>query len=87
MYLDFIATLAERLTQTTIALVFAWELANPLCSDRLCDADSVTNVALALHRVYSRFIRGHIRRVHVCLAVTCHLHFGRVTGIFYVLLG
>ena len=30
----------------------------------------------------------HIRRVHVCLSVTCHLYyFGRITRIFYMLLG
>ena len=28
------------------------------------------------------FIRSHIRRVRVCLAVTCHLHFGQTTGSF-----
>ena len=28
----------------------------------------------------------HIRKVYACLAVTCHLHFGRMTGFFYVLL-
>ena len=30
------------------------------------------------------FMQSHIHRVHECLAVTCHLHFGRMTGIFYV---
>ena len=25
--------------------------------------------------VYSHFIHSHIRRIHVCFAVTCHLHF------------
>ena len=25
--------------------------------------------------VYSHFIQTHVGRVHVCLAVTCHLHF------------
>ena len=25
--------------------------------------------------VYSHFIHSHIRRMHVCFAVTCHLHF------------
>ena len=30
-------------------------------------------------------IQSHSRRVDVCLAVTCLLHFGRMTGIFYVL--
>ena len=32
------------------------------------------------------FMQSHIRKVYACLAVTCHLHFGRMIGIFYVLL-
>ena len=28
-------------------------------------------------RLQSHFIRSHIRRVHMCLSVTCHLHFGQ----------
>ena len=31
-------------------------------------------------------MQSHIRKVYACLAVTCHLHLGRMTGIFYVLL-
>ena len=31
------------------------------------------------NRVYS-FIQSHIHRVHGCLTVTCHLHFGGMTG-------
>ena len=27
-----------------------------------------------MHNLHYHFIRSHIRRVHVCLAVTCHLH-------------
>ena len=30
-------------------------------------------------------IKATIRKVYARLAVTCHLHFGRMTGIFYVL--
>ena len=32
------------------------------------------------------FMQSQIRKVYVCFAVTCHLHFCRMTGIFYVLL-
>ena len=32
------------------------------------------------------FMQSHIRKVYACLAVTCHLAFGRMTGVFYVLL-
>ena len=31
------------------------------------------------------FEQSHVHRVHVCLAVTCHSTFGRMTGIFHVL--
>ena len=31
-------------------------------------------------------MQSHIRKVHACLAVTCHLHFWQNGGIFYVLL-
>ena len=32
------------------------------------------------------FMQSHICKVYACLAVTCHLRFGRMTGVFYVLL-
>ena len=32
------------------------------------------------------FVQSRIRTVHAWLSVTCHLHLGRMTGIFYVLL-
>ena len=35
---------------------------------------------------YSHFIQHHIDRVYVCLAITCHLHFRQIDGIFYMLL-
>ena len=39
-----------------------------------------------MHQVTGHFIQGHIGRVYVCLAVTCHLHFWQNDrDIFYVL--
>ena len=38
------------------------------------------------NRAPCHFMQSHIRKVYACLAVTCHCTFGRMTGIFYVLL-
>ena len=50
--------------------------------------ESLETAAVSAHRVYTvqpctisrHFMQSHIRRVHACLAVTCHLH---LTGIWY----
>ena len=39
---------------------------------------------ITMHQLQYHSFRNHIRRVYVCLAVTCHC--ARMTGIFYVLL-
>ena len=48
--------------------------------------------ALCVHHTFTHAPRHiimwqrHIRRVHACLAGTCHCTLGRMTGIFYVIL-
>ena len=60
-------------------LVVTWLIPLKTVAISACSVYTIQPCIMSCH-----FMLSHIHRVHACLAVTCHLTFGRMTRKFYV---